>query len=401
MQRQQPSSMIPPNPFDPRARADPYPVYVFMRTVEPVHRSPVGFWILTRYADCKAILDDKRWSHNADRILEPGRGELDPVDPTVRLLRTSVLFSDVPDHARHLRPLEMAMKDAMLDIAPRVEKVAGDLVTLLREKDTGVDLIHDFAAPLSMVVLAEMIGVPTADRGKLQRWARELASGLDPMVRSTGVLNAGAATAAFVEYMLDRVGARDGKPAGMLAKLAAEHGKLTTWELIANLTAFLMVGLETTTNLIGNGMLALMRNPDQMTKLRERPALIKSGLEELVRFDGPIHLTARVADEDVEVGGSTVKAGEQAILLLAAANRDPARFKDPDRLDLARTPNPHLGFGAGLHACFAAPLGRMIGTSALNTLVAELKGLELAGEPKWNEAVTVRGLSRLPVTFRK
>jgi cytochrome P450 len=401
MQRQQSTSMMPVNPFDRRARADPYPIYQFMRTVEPVHRSQVGFWILTRYADCKAVLDDSRWSHNADRIFEPGRRELDPVDPTVRLLRASTIFSDPPDHSRHREPVEAAMKEAMQDITPRATRVAADLIKLMREREKGVDLIRDYAAPLPLVVLADLLGVPPADRGKVQRWSRELASGLDPMIRSTGVVTAGAASAAFVEYMLDRIGAvRSDATAGMLAGLVAKPGELTTWELIADLTAFLVMGLETASNLIGNAMLALLRNPDQMAKLRQRPSLIKSGLEELVRFDGPLHLTARVADEDVEIGGTTIKAGEQAIVLLAAANRDPARFKEPDRLDLARTVNPHLGFGAGVHACFAAPLARLLGASAINTVAAELEGLELAGEPRWNDSVTVRGLSHLPVTFR-
>ena len=390
------------NPFDRRARPDPYPIYQYMRTVEPVHHSQVGFWILTRYADCKAVLEDKRWSHGADRLLEPGRGELDPVDPTVRLLRASMMFSDPPDHKRHRDALESVMTEAMQDMAPRSKRVATDLVKLMREKrKTGVDLIRDYAAPLPLVVLADTLGVPPADRGWLQRWGRDLASGLDPMIRSTGVVNAGAAAAAFVEYFLDRIGAgRANSTKGMLARLVAEPGKLTTWEMIADLTAFFVTGLETTSNLIGNAMLALLRNPEQMTKLRQRPTLIKSGLEELVRFDGPLHLTARVADEDVEVGGTTMVAGEQAIVLLAAANRDPARFKEPDRLDLARTVNPHLGFGAGVHACFAAPLARLLAASAINTLSAELDGLELAGEPIWNDAVTVRGLSHLPATFR-
>jgi cytochrome P450 len=401
MQHQQPSSMIPANPFDRRARSDPYPVYQFMRTVEPVHRSPVGFWILTRYADCKAVLDDKRWSHSADRIFEPGRGELEPVDPTVRLLRASMMFSDPPDHARHRGPFETVMKEAMQDIGPRAARVATDLIELMREKEKGVDLIRDYAAPLPLVVLADLLGFPPADRGKVQRWSREMASGLDPMVRSTGVVAAGAASAAFIEYMLDRIGARRGNAAaGMLAGAVAKLGKLTTWEQIADMTTFLVMGIETTCNLIGNSMLALLRNPDQMAKLRQRPSLITSGLEELVRFDGPVHLTARVADEDVEVGGTTIAAGEQAIVLLAAANRDPARFKEPDRLDLARAVNPHLGFGAGVHACFAAPFARLLGASAINTVVAELDRLELAGDPKWNDTVTVRGLSHVPVTFR-
>jgi pimeloyl-[acyl-carrier protein] synthase len=401
MQRQQSSSMIPKNPFDRRARSDPYPVYQFMRTVEPVHRSQMGFWILTRYADCKAVLDDSRWSHNADRIFEPGRRELDPVDPMVRLLRASMLFSDPPDLLRHREPFEAVMKEAMQDITPRVTWVATNLVKLMRERESGVDLIRDYAALLPLVVLADMLGIPPADRGKVQRWSRDLASGLDPMIRATGVVIAGAASAAFVEYMLGRIGAnRSDAAPDMLARLVAKPGKLTTWELIADLTAFFVIGLETTSNLIGNAMVALLRNPDQMAKLRQRPSLIKSGLEELVRFDGPLHLIARVADESVEVGGTTIAAGEQAIVLLAAANRDPARFKQPDRLDLARAANPHLGFGAGLHACFAAPLARLLGTSAINTLVVELEGLEIAGEPKWSDTVTMRGLSHLPVTFR-
>jgi cytochrome P450 len=392
--------MIPANPFDRRARSDPYPVYQFMRTVEPVHRSQVGFWILTRYADCKAVLDDSRWSRGADSIFEPGRKELDPVDPMVRLLRASMLFSDPPDLLRHREPLEAVMKEAMQNITPRVTRVATDLVKLMRERERDVDLVRDYAALLPLVVLADILGIPPADRGTVQRWARQLASGFDPMIRSTGVVVAGAASAAFVEYILDRIGAnRKGAAQGMLARLAAKPGKLTTWELIADLTVFLVIGLETTSNLIGNAMLALLRNPDQMAKLRQRPTLIKSGLEELVRFDGPLHLIGRVADENINVGGTTIAAGEQAIVLLAAANRDPARFKQPDRLDLARAVNPHLGFGAGAHACFAAPLARLLGTTAINTLVVELEGLELAGEPKWSETVTMRGLSHLPVTF--
>jgi len=393
--------MIPANPFDRRARSDPYPVYQFMRTVDPVYHSPGGLWILTRYADCNAVLNDQRWSHSADRIFEPARGEFEPMDPTVRLLRASVMFSDPPDHARHREPLEAAMKETMEGLAPRVERVATDLVKLIREREKGVDLIRDYAGIIPLVVLGDMLGIPPADRAKVNRWGRELASGLDPLVRSSGVVVAGAASVAFVEYLLNRIEeSRGAGGAGMLGQLAAHPGKLTTWELIADLAAFFFTGLETTVDLIGNAMLALLRHPDQTAKLRQRPALMKSGLEELVRFDGPVHLTARVANEDVEVGGATIKAGEQAIVLIAAANRDPARFKDPDRLDLARAVNPHLGFGGGIHACFAAPLARTIGAGAISTLIAELKGLELDGEPKWRDSVTMRGLSHLPVTIR-
>jgi cytochrome P450 len=402
MQRGQSPSLIPLNPFDRRARPDPYPVYQYMRTVEPVHRSQSGLWILTRYEDCRAVLEDARWSHDADRILEPARGKDDPVDPTVRLLRASIAFSDGRVHAAHRRPAEAALKKAMVGVNTRASKVADGLIALIKEKEGAADLVRDYASPLPLVVLADLLGVPQADRGTLQRWGRELASGLDPTVRAGGVVRAGAAAAAMVEYMLERVeAARAVATPGLIGELAVSHGKLKTWELIADIIAFFVIGVETTSGLIGNAMLALLRSPDQLEKLRRQPSLLESGLEELIRLDGPVHLTARVATEDAEVGGVRLAAGEQAVVLLAAANRDPARFTEPDRLDLARSDNPHLGFGAGTHSCFAAPLARVLGKVAISKLLAGLSVIELAGDPEWNDTVTLRGLSRLSVSFKK
>jgi cytochrome P450 len=399
MSQSGPSSLIPLNPFDRRARPDPYPVYQYMRTVEPVHKSPVGFWILTRYDDCRMVLTDKRWSHDADRILEPQRGDDDPVDPTVRLVRASVAFSDPPLHARHRRPLEVAMKNAMKGSAARTTRVAHDLVELLREKESGADIMRDYAMPLALVALTDLMGFPSADRGQLQRWSRELIAGIDPGIKGAGVMRASAAATAMVEYLLSQVeSSRDGDGAGMLSDLVINAGKLRTWDLIADLTVFLVVGVETSSALIGNAMLALLRNPEQMRKLRDQPSLIDTGLEELIRYDGPIHLTARVADADVLIGRTTIKAGEQAIVLLGAADRDPARFADPDTLNLSRSDNPHLGFGGGVHSCFAAPLAKVLGRVAIGTLLAGVSEIELAGDPVWSETVTVRGLRRLPVT---
>ncbi len=403
MSQSGPSTLIPLNPFDRRARPDPYPVYQYMRTVEPVHKSPVGFWILTRYDDCRMVLTDKRWSHDADRILEPQRGDDDPVDPTVRLVRASVAFSDPPLHARHRRPLEAAMKNAMKGSTARTIRVAHDLVGLLREKESGADVMRDYAMPLALVALTDLMGFPSADRGQLQRWSRELIAGIDPGIKGAGVMRASAAATAMVEYLLSQVESSrdgDGAGAGMLSDLVGKAGKLRTWDLIADLTVFLVVGVETSSALIGNAMLALLRNPEQMRKLRDQPSLIDTGLEELIRYDGPIHLTARVADADVLIGSTTIKAGEQAIVLLGAADRDPARFADPDRLDLSRSDNPHLGFGGGVHSCFAAPLAKVLGRVAIDTLLAGVNEIELAGDPVWSETVTVRGLRRLPVTVR-
>ena len=393
------SSLIPANPFDPRARSDPYPVYQFMRTVEPVHASRLGFWVLTRYADCRAVLEDGRWSHDADAILEPGRGALDPVDPTVRLLRASLAFSDPPAHTAQRRTLELVVRKHMKSIPASAQRVAKGLVKLMREKESA-DLIHDFAAPLPLVVLCDLIGIPPADRATVQRWGRELAGGLDPAIRAMGVLNAGAAAAAMVEYMLDRIeAARAGSGSGLIAELGAVPGTIRTWELIADLTAVFVIGVEAASGLIGNGALALLRHPEQLEELRRRPALIESGIEELIRFDGPVHLTARVATEDLDIGGTPIPAGGQAVIVLAAANRDPAHFTDPDRLDLSRQENDHLGFGAGTHGCFAAPLARVLASTAIMALATELPGLALSGDPEWLNSVTLRGLSHLPVAY--
>lgn len=393
--------MIPVDPFDRRARADPYPVYQYMRTVDPVYRSPVGFWVLTRYSDCREVLEDARWSHDADSILEPARAEGEPVDPTVRLLRASILFSDPPEHKRHLRPLEAAMKKAMKGITPRVSSVAEGLITLMLEKGR-VDLIRDYASPLAVVVLGDLLGVPAADRVNIQRWGREMASGVDPMVRASGVAQASSASSAFIEFLLDRMDAGSAAPqAGILNELMALPRRVRTWELIADLAIFMVIGLEATTAFIGNASLALIRNPEARRTLKQQPELINSAVEELLRFDAPIHLTARVATEDVTVGGKRIAAGEQAIVLIGAANRDGARFADPDRLDIAREDNQHLSFGAGSHACFAAPLARLIGGIALKTLAVQLDEIEPAGPPMWLNTVTVRGLSNLPATLRK
>jgi cytochrome P450 len=200
--------------------------------------------------------------------------------------------------------------------------------------------------------------------------------------------------------MLDRIeAARAGSGSGLIAELGAMPGEVRTWELIADLTAVFVIGVEAASGLIGNGALALLRHPEQLDELRRRPALIESGIEELIRFDGPVHLTARVATEDLAIAGTPIPAGGQAVIVLAAANRDPAHFNDADRLDLSRIENDHLGFGAGTHGCFAASIARVLGSAAITALATELPGLALSGDPDWLNSVTLRGLSRLPVTY--
>ena len=392
--------MIPMNPFHARARPDPYPLYQYMRTVEPVHRSPAGFLILTRYDDCEAVLEGKDWSHDADRLLEPARGELEPVDPTVRLLRASILFQDAPRHQPHLRSLENVVRAGLKGAEARLRKTATGLIKLMHEKGGAADVVRDYAAPLPLVFLCDLIGVPAPERGQVQRWGRDLAAGLDPLEAGRGVVVAGAAATAMVEYMMGRLDhAAGGNGGGVIGQLMPRPKGLGTWELIADLTTLLVMGVETSAGLIGNGMLALLRNPSELSALRANPALINSALEELIRYDGPVHLTARATAIDTEIGGVKLKAGEQAIVLLAAADHDPARFSDPERLHLDRTENPHLGFGLGMHACFAAPLARIISRAAILSLLDGFAGLELDGQPEWNATVTMRTLKKLPVRW--
>jgi cytochrome P450 len=394
--------MIPVNPFDPRARADPYPVYQYMRTVEPVHRSPAGFWILTRYEDCRAVLEDARWSHDADRILEPSRAENQPVDPTVRVLRASVLFSDPPAHSQHRKVLEAATKKAVGGAREIASHTTSALLDLMDEKEGEVDLIHDFAAPLALVVVSELLGIPAADRSQMQQWSRELAVGLDPGVGARGIARAGSAAVAFVEYLLGRLDlARTAPRPGMISDVVTRPGRLNTFQLIADLVGFALTGIGACSGLIGNALLALLHSPDQLERLRADPALMATAIDEFIRFDGPIHLTARVAAVEVEVGSVPIAAGEQVIVLLGASNRDPERFSNPDRLDLARVDNPHIGFGAGIHQCIAQPLAKTVTAAALAGVLARLGTIKLSGDPVWSNTVTLRTLRKLPVTVAR
>jgi cytochrome P450 len=346
------------------------------------------------------VLEDSRWSHSADSILEPGRGEAQAVDPTVRLLRASILFNDGRAHAQHLRVIEPAFKGLIKGIDERIERTARGLVAIMREKGSDAELMHDFAGPLALVTVADLMGVPAKDRAMLDRWGRDLAMGLDPSIGGRRVARADAASAAIVEFFLDSIdAAASHRTPGLISELIDRRGKLGTFEIIADLVAMFVTGVQASSGLIGNGVLALLRNPDQLDALRARPALMKTAVEELARYDSPVHLTARVAESDVEFGTASIAAGEQVLLLLGAANRDPDRFPNPDRLDLSRKDTAHLAFGAGTHMCFARPLATAMAAAAITTLANSLPALALAGEPEWNPTVTLRVLAKLPVAI--
>lgn len=388
------------NPHDEEIRADPYPLYHRLRTEEPIRRSPFGVWMFTRYDEVHAILRDHRFSSN---LLNAEHLPFGDADTRERLERRSkvMLFADPPLHTRLRSLVNKAFTTRVVEaMRGRVEQITDEL--LARAGDE-IDLIADLAYPLPVTVIAEMLGVPASDHEVFAGWSRDLAANLDPFQTPELYDRAMAAGDAFDHYFSGLIVERRREPRDDLLTAmvhAEEKGdRLDEEELLALCTLLLVAGHETTVSLIGNGTLALLRQPDALARLREDPGLATSAIEELLRYDGTVQFTGRTALADVEVGGVTIAKGDVSIVVVGAANRDPARFPDPDRLDLARPDNKHLAFGGGAHFCLGAPLARLEGRVAIATLVRRFD-LELAGEPAWRPTVTLRGLASLPLRLR-
>ena len=396
------------NPLTTEFRVDPHPSYRQLREVDPVHWSPfLGFWVLTRYADCVSVLRDaKRFSVDPRDLaiyetLMQGVGEQRPL---VQMERKWMLMLNPPDHTRLRTLVTKAFTPRVVEnMRPRIQAITDELLDRVQPAGR-MDIIADLSFPLPVIVIAQMLGVPAEDRDKFKSWTTDLARTLDPII-SPEVLDAGdAATLAFTDYFKTLVAKRRKDPQDDLLSaliVAEEKGeRLTEEELIATAVLLLGAGHETTMNLIGNGMLALFRHPDQMGKLRADSSLIANAVEECLRFDGPVQMTARTAVEDVEIDGKAITKGQQAVIVLAAANRDPAQFAHPDQFNIAREENPHIAFSHGIHYCLGAPLARGEAQIVINTLLRRLPNLRLATEElEWRDTVTIRGLKSLPVLF--
>lgn len=396
------------NPLAAEFRENPHASYREMRERDPVHWSPfLGFWVLTRYADCVAVLRDaKRFSADPRdlaiyEMLMQGGGENRPL---MQMERKWMLMLNPPDHTRLRTLVAKAFTPRVVEnLRPRIQEIVNDLLDKVQSCGA-MDIIADLSYPLPVIVIAQMLGVPTEDRDKFKAWTTDLARTLDPVV-SPEVLDAGdAAAVAFYDYFKTLVAKRRKDPQEDLlsALIAAEEqgDRLTEDELIATAVLLLGAGHETTMNLIGNGLLALFRHPEQLAKLKADPAWIQSAVEECLRFDGPVQMTARTALEDIEIEGKTITKGQQAVIVLAAANRDPAQFAAPDTFDITRKENSHIAFSHGIHYCLGAPLARAEAQIALNTLLRRLPKLRLHSEHlEWRETVTLRGLKALPVVF--
>ncbi len=394
------------NPLDRRIHSDPYPLYKRLRERDPVHRSRLfGGWVLSRYDDVQHVLKDARFS--ADERNSPGfakeiarrkkLGLLDEGDD----LSISMLRSDPPDHTRLRKLVSKAFTPrAVSALEPKIESIVKESLDAAQARG-GMDVIADLAYPVPVIVIAEMIGVPTADQDRFKHWS-------DESVRAMGVSSiadvrrANRASKELSQYFRGIADARRKNPrddlmSGLLAA-EAEGDRLSETEVFSTLQLLLIAGNETTTNLIGNGLLALMRNPEQFDYLHRHPERVEAALEELLRYDGPVQATSRIALEDLEIDGRRVSKGQNAFVLLGAANRDPAHFADPDRLDVTRDVDDHLGFGHGRHFCLGANLARLEAKYAIRAVVERFPNMKIAiDEPKWRSNPILHGMESLPV----
>ena len=391
------------NPMDPEFLADPYPTYHRLRAEDPVHHSPLGFWVLTRYEDVSSVLRDPRFIKEPLAALVAARFGAE----VPRGVGLSMLDRDPPDHTRLRGLVSKAFTPRVVEgLRPRIQQIVDGLIA--RAQAVGsMDVIEEFAYPIPVNVICEMMGVPVQDHERFKGWSLDIARGLDSVwlpPDSEVPRRSAAARHAMSGYFRELIAARRASPRGDLlsALIAAEEAgdKLSEEELVATCILILIAGHETTVNLIGNGVLALLRHPDELDRLRRTPALITSAVEELLRYDGPVQRTARVASDDATIGGRTIRKGDMVMPFIGAADRDPAQFPDPDRLDLSRGDNRHLAFGWGIHFCLGAPLARVEGQIAIDALVRRLPRLALVGDtPEYRQSLTLRGLKTLPVKF--
>jgi cytochrome P450 len=398
------------NLFDPVFKADPYPTYARLRSSAPVHRATLpdgrGVWLITRYEDVLAVLKDERFVKNWRSALTPEqRAEIPPIPEVMKPLSQNMLDTDPPDHERLRALVSKAFTPRLIErMRPRVQAIADGLLDAVQDRG-GMDLIDDYAFPLPITVIAELLGVPAEDRNNFREWSDAAVSGNASQEYLEEILI--PHMQAFTDYLRALFEEKHANPRDDLVSAlvqAEEAGdKLSEDELLGMVFLLLVAGHETTVNLIGNGVLALLQHPDQLRKLKEDPSLIKPAIEELLRYDGPVETsTERFAREDVEIGGQVIPRGEMVLVVLAAADHDPERFSDPDELDITRTDNRHLAFGKGIHHCLGAPLARMEGQIAISTLLRRMRNLRLKGSPEslsWRPGMILRGLRGLPVEF--
>ena len=390
------------NPLSPAISLDPYPTYAVLRAKDPVHWSTLAHaWVLSRYEDVDAILRDHRRFSNDARHRQLPKG----LRSSTAFPRRSMFFLDPPDHTRLRALLNKAFTPTAIEtLKPYIQEIMEQLLDQLGEA-TSFDVMPAIAQPLSVLVLARLLGVPSEDWVRLAAWSHRVARMLEPTASTADEREAVHAAYDLDDYFRSLIGERRAQPQpdliSALVALEDVSAQLNPHELLMLLRLLLIAGHETTTDLIGNGLLALLRHPQQLQLLREQPSLMESAVEECLRYDSPVQVDARAALVDMEIRGRHIKKGHGILPLIGSANRDADVYSDPEKLDITRKQPGNLSFGRGIHYCLGAPLARLEARIAFEALLQRFSHMRLAiDHPPFKDNLALRGLSALPVTVR-
>ncbi|AJP02689.1 cytochrome P450 [Streptomyces cyaneogriseus subsp. noncyanogenus] len=396
------------DPWDPAFVADPYPAYAELRARGRVHRyEPTGQWLVPHHADVSALLRDRRLGRTyLHRFTHEEFGRTPPPpehEPFHTLNDHGMLDLEPPDHTRIRRLVSKAFTPRTVErLVPYVRELAGELVSGLVAAGGG-DLLTDVAEPLPVAVIAEMLGIPEADRAALRPWSAEICGMYELNPSEETARRAVRASVEFSDYLRELIAARREKPGeDLISGLIAAHDegdRLTEQEMVSTCVLLLNAGHEATVNATVNGWWALLRHPAQLAALRADHSLVPTAVEELLRYDTPLQLFERWVLEDIEIDGTVIPRGAELALLFGSANHDPAVFTDPGRLDLTRADNPHISFSAGIHYCIGAPLARIELAASMTALLEKAPALALAAEPERKPNFVIRGLTGLPVSL--
>jgi len=383
---------------------DPFPWYAALRETDPIHRCPDGSYLVTRYDDCLRVYRNSNLSSDKRRLFRPKFG----ASPLFSHHTTSLVFNDPPYHTRVRATLMEALKPKTIEpTIVMLERVVAQLLDELVERFSGgyeVDLIEHFASRVPVEIISSLLTVPVEDRDNLRRWSLAILGALEPELTQEQLALGNRAVTEFLDYLRALVKYRRSRPSGapndVLATLTALHdrGELREAELLHNCIFLLNAGHETTTNLIGNGVHCLLHEPGAREQLRERPASIKGAIEETLRFASPNQLGNREVSEATHIGAVAFEPGAQITLCIGAANRDPAQFDQPERFDIERTPNHHLAFASGIHACVGMSLARIEGKVAIAALLDRFPNLAVVRPPPVRARIRFRGFERLDVS---
>ena len=407
----------PPGPagfltmMGPEFLTNPYPFYERLRSLSPVLRAPgaveLGAWIVTSHSACSTALRSKQFGKEGQKVLPPEKLAMIPLErlDLVDRRRNNMLFRDPPDHTRLRGLVSQAFTPRTIErLRPHIGEIAEHLLDDAQKRGS-MDLIADFAFPLPIIVIAELLGVPPEERDRFKTWSNQLIVGLSPLAQQEDFVRIAKAIGELDDYLSGVIAERRRAPRqDLISELiqAQEAGdQLSQDEMVATCRLLLTAGHETTVNLIGNGTLALLRHPEEWARLRADTGLLPGAIEELLRYDSPVQMTLRFTLEDTQLGNQAVSRGDLLMVLTGAANHDPEHYAEPARLDVTReNAHSHLAFGAGIHYCLGASLARLEGQIAIGGLLRRMPGLQVAAEPlEWRKNPVLRGLKSLPVTF--